>query len=97
MKLGKVIGRVVSTQKIECFVGLKLLLVQPLDENLKESGDAIVAMDTVQAGQGDTIYYEASKEAGQSLPNGNWFHPGDTAIIAIVDHIDRVEREGGGE
>ena len=42
MKLGKVIGRVVSTIKVESFEGLKLLLVQPVDENLKNTGDAIV-------------------------------------------------------
>ena len=35
MKLGRVIGRVVCTQKMECFDGLKLLLVQPVDENGK--------------------------------------------------------------
>ncbi len=32
MKLGRVIGTVICTQKMECFEGLKLLLVQPVDE-----------------------------------------------------------------
>ena len=95
MKLGRVIGRVVSTQKLDCFEGIKLLLVQPLDEHLAASGTPLVAMDTVQAGQGDTIYYEASKEAGQALTSGQWFHPGDTAVIAIIDEIDGVEKKGG--
>ncbi|KKL08849.1 hypothetical protein LCGC14_2571770, partial [marine sediment metagenome] len=43
MKLGKVIGNVVCTQKVDSFQGIKLLLLQPLDENLKEIGDAVVA------------------------------------------------------
>jgi microcompartment protein CcmK/EutM len=51
MKLGKVIGRVVSTKKLPCFDGLKLLLVQPLDYARKEAGPAIVAWDTVKAGE----------------------------------------------
>ncbi|MCK5767020.1 MAG: EutN/CcmL family microcompartment protein, partial [Candidatus Atribacteria bacterium] len=38
MKLGKVIGNVVCTQKIDSFEGLKLLLVQPLNEKLEEIG-----------------------------------------------------------
>ena len=40
MKLGRVIGRVVCTQKMERFEGLKLLLVQPVDENSKEAAKA---------------------------------------------------------
>ena len=38
MKLGRVIGRVVCTRKMECFEGLKLLLVQPVDEKGKDAG-----------------------------------------------------------
>jgi ethanolamine utilization protein EutN len=86
MKLGKVIGRVVCTKKLECFEGLKLLLVQPIDEHHQEKGGAIVAFDTVQAGEGDIVFYETSKEAGWTLRE--WFMPGDAAIIGIVDQID---------
>jgi ethanolamine utilization protein EutN len=88
MKLGRVIGRVVSTQKMDCFDGLKLLLVQPLDENNKEAGAAIVAFDTVKAGEGDLVFFEAGKEAAQANPNG-WFNPADAAIIGIVDAVNR--------
>jgi ethanolamine utilization protein EutN len=83
MKLGKVIGRVVSTQKVESFEGLKLLLVQPLDENLENSGDPIIAADTIQAGEGNLIYYETSKEAGRVLET--LMNPCDAAIMGIVD------------
>ncbi len=88
MKLGRVIGRVVSTQKMDCFDGLKLLLVQPLDENKKEAGAAIVAFDTVKAGEGDLVFFESGKEAAQANPNG-WFNPADAAIIGIVDAVNR--------
>ena len=86
MKLGKVIGRVVCTQKLECLDGLKLLLVQPIDEHQQKQGTPIVAFDVVQAGEGDTIFYETSKEAGWAL--SEWFMPGDAAIIGIIDQID---------
>ena len=76
----------VCTKKLECFDGLKLLLVQPLDEYQQVKGDALVAVDTVQAGENDIIFYETSKEAGWTLPE--WFTPADAAIIGIVDHID---------
>jgi ethanolamine utilization protein EutN len=86
MKLGKVIGRVVCTQKLEYFDGLKLLLVQPLDEYQQEKGDPLVAVDTVQAGENDVIFYETSKEAAGALPE--WFTPVAAAIIGIIDHLD---------
>ena len=35
MKIGKVIGTVVSTRKLEAFRGVKFLILQPLDENLE--------------------------------------------------------------
>ena len=66
MKLGRVIGRVVCTQKMECFDGLKLLLVQPVDENGKEAGGALVAFDGARAGEGDLVFFEAGKEAAQA-------------------------------
>ncbi len=87
MKLGRVIGTVVSTQKLESLEGLKLLLVQPLDETGKEAGAAIVAFDVARAGEGDLIFYEAGKEAAQANPNG-WFNPADAAIIGIVDAVN---------
>ena len=86
MKVGKVIGRVVCTKKLECFEGLKLLLVQPIDEHQQETGDTLVAFDTVQAGEGDMVMYETSKEAGWALRE--WFTPADAAIIGIIDHLN---------
>ncbi len=86
MKLGHVIGRVVCTKKLEQFEGLKLLLVQPIDEYRQKQGDPLVAFDTVQAGEGDTVMYETSKEAGWTLRE--WYTPADAAIIGIIDAMD---------
>ncbi|PIE34200.1 ethanolamine utilization protein EutN [candidate division KSB3 bacterium] len=88
MKLGKVIGRVVCTQKLEVLDGLKLLLVQPIDEQQHKTGDPIVAFDAAQAGEGDLIFYETSKEAGWALRE--WFTPADAAILGVIDHLDTI-------
>ena len=85
MKLGKVIGRVVSTKKVDSFEGLKLLLVQPVDENLENTGDPIVVADTIQAGTGNLIYYETSKEASRVLET--LMNPCDAAIMGIIDDM----------
>lgn len=91
MKLGKVTGRVVSTHKIPSLEGLKLLLVQPLDQDLKEAGSVLVAFDTARAGEGDLVLLESGKEAAQANPNG-WFNPADAAILGVVDEVDRGVR-----
>ncbi len=90
MKLGRVVGRVVSTKKLESLEGVKLLLVQPLNEKREAVGDPIVATDRMQAGEGDIVCYEGGKEAAQTLPN--WFNPADAAVIGIVDAVDAGRR-----
>jgi ethanolamine utilization protein EutN len=86
MKLGKITGRVVCTKKVESFEGIKLMLVQPLNEQLEKTGDPIVAFDTIQAGVGDLVYFETSKEAGRVLVNT--MNPCDAAIVGIVDNVN---------
>jgi ethanolamine utilization protein EutN len=83
MKLGKVKGRVVSTKKIPELEGERLLLVQPVDEKYNDIGIPLVATDKVRANEGNTIFFESGKEAGQTLDN--WFNPVDASIIGIVD------------
>ena len=88
MKLGRVVGRVVSERKHESMAGLKLLLVQPIDETFKDAGSAIVAFDLARAGEGDIVIFESGKEAAQANPNG-WFNPLDAAILGVVDEVNR--------
>ena len=90
MKLGRIIGSVVCTRKVESFEGIKLLLVQPLTEKLEDSGQPLVACDTVQAGEGDTVFYEGGREAALGL--ADWFNPSDSTIMGIVDHVDAEEK-----
>jgi ethanolamine utilization protein EutN len=91
VKLGRVIGRVVATRKHGSLEGLALLLVQPVDECFEPAGPALVAFDTVRAGEGDTVFFESGKEAAQANPNG-WFSPADAAVIGVVDAVDRGGR-----
>ncbi len=89
MKLGKVIGTVVCSRKEISLEGVKLLLLQPLDEKLKNSGNPITACDTVQAGIGDIVMFEGGREAALALDN--WFNPSDATIMGIVDRVEREE------
>ena len=89
MILGKVIGRVVATQKTPGLEGQKMLIVQPMDEHQKDRGTPVVAVDTVMAGLGDPVYMVLSREAALALEP--WFVPVDHAIVGIVDSIDLME------
>jgi ethanolamine utilization protein EutN len=87
MKFARVHGTVVATRKTEGLEGVKLLVVQPLDEDLKPVGRPQIAADaTAQAGPGDLVFIVASREATQALPVT--FVPVDLAISGIVDEVD---------
>ncbi|MCC6808470.1 MAG: EutN/CcmL family microcompartment protein [Deltaproteobacteria bacterium] len=85
MYFGKVLGSVVASQKVKDLDGIKLLLVQPLDHELKPTRDPEVACDTVQAGPGDIVYLVGSREASLALPKT--FVPVDAAVVGIIDHM----------
>lgn len=87
MKLGRVRGSVVATIKDPNMEGMRLLVVQPLDEDRRDSGSCVVAADAVaQAGPGDLVYVVASREAAEAMSPR--FVPVDHAIVGIVDSVD---------
>jgi ethanolamine utilization protein EutN len=86
MNFGRVIGNLVATQKADGLTGVKFLLVQPLDDQLKPNGEPYVAADaTQQAGIGELVFVVASREAALAMPDS--FAPIDRAIVGIVDDV----------
>ena len=83
MQLGRVIGDVVATIKDPNFDSIKLLLVQPIGADGKDAGRALVAVDSVGAGVGETIFFVRGKEA--SFPWHPTEVPADAGIVGIVD------------
>jgi microcompartment protein CcmK/EutM len=88
MQLARVIGTVVSTIKNESLHGRKLLIVQTLDRHLNESGNPMVAVDSVGAGVGELVFWCRGKEA--SFPFKREDTPTDCTIIGIVDSEKHV-------
>lgn len=80
-----------STQKVKSFEGLKLVLVQPLNEKLDPAGDALVVVDTLQSNVGQIVYFETSKEAGRVIERE--MNPCDAAVMGIVDNINITENK----
>jgi ethanolamine utilization protein EutN len=92
MKLGKVIGNVVCNQKVESLRGIKLLLVQPINEYYQDIDEPLVACDAVQAGLNDIVFFEGGREAALGLKN--WFNPSDSTIMGIVDQVNTDTNKG---
>jgi microcompartment protein CcmK/EutM len=92
MYLGRVVGRVWSTVKDGRMTGLRLLLIQPLTPELKNTGKQLVCADSTGAGAGELIYWVRGKEASFPFPEEP---PLDTTVVGIVDevHVKRAAPE----
>ena len=86
MWLGKVVGTVVAPTKNETLVGCKLLVVQPLNLDGMNSISLQVAIDTIGAGNGDTVLITTGSSARHIMSNDNSVI--DAAIVGIVENID---------
>jgi ethanolamine utilization protein EutN len=87
MILGKVIGNVVSTIKLPVYQGYKILIVQPVNNKEEPQGEIILALDTVQAGVGDTVLVVDEGNSSRLIMN-NSTAPVRTMIVGIVDAIE---------
>ena len=87
MQIGRVVGTVVATQKNRKLEGAKLLLVQPITLEGQARGTAVLAIDSVGAGVGETVLLVIEgKAAGDAL--GKKAAAVDAAIIGIVDTVE---------
>jgi microcompartment protein CcmK/EutM len=85
MLLARVTGTVVATRKDERLVSNKLLVVRPVDPSGKAEGSALVAVDTVDAGVGETVLVVSGSSA--RMATGMKDCPVDAVIVGIVDEV----------
>lgn len=85
MQIAKVRGTVVSTQKDPTLRGVKLLLLQLIDEEGRTLPEYEVAADNIGAGVDEWVLISRGSAARQVL--GNEQRPLDTVVVAIIDTI----------
>ena len=90
MRLGKVLGTVVASQKQGKLSGLKLLLIQDLDHEGQSLESSQVAADTTGAGVGETVLYILGSSARYTALTND--APVDAIVVGIVDAIDLGDR-----
>ncbi len=75
----------VATVKDAALLGQRLLIVQPVTPDLKETGKRIVVLDAVGVGAGELIYWCRGKES--SFPFLPEEVPADNTIVGVVDEL----------
>lgn len=90
MVLAKIIGTIVSTQKNQNLREHKILIAQPIDLLGKFIGRDILAIDTVDAGVGDTVLVMAEGNSARQVLKDDKI-PVHSVVVAVVDGIDVVE------
>jgi microcompartment protein CcmK/EutM len=87
MLLGKIVGTAIATIKTPGLKGVKLLVVELLDNNLAPFGNRQIAADGVQqAGLNDIVFLVRAREAALTL--AETFVPVDLAVVGVVDKVD---------
>ncbi len=87
MILAKIIGNVVSTAKVADYESRKILIVQPVDPSGVAKGQSFLAIDTVQAGMGDTVLILEEGGSARMILNEPETFTIKAVIAGIVDHI----------
>lgn len=86
MKLGRIVGSVVSTRKDPSLSSLKLLVVENLTTTLEREGGYVIAVDSVGAGASEVVLYATGSSARLTAVTRD--RPVDAVIMAIVDSFD---------
>lgn len=90
MLIARVIGDITATHKHMSHEGQKLLLVQPLELDQKTPrGDAVIAVDAVDAGQGEIVLLVTEGFSAMTSV-GRPDSPIDLAVIGVIDRVDLI-------
>ncbi|MBE0663048.1 MAG: EutN/CcmL family microcompartment protein [Bacteroidales bacterium] len=89
MIIGRVIGNVVSTVKAKGYESRKILIVQPIDPTGQSIGKSFLAIDTVQAGFGDTVITIDEGNSARIALKEPEAYTIKLVVAGIVDHINK--------
>ena len=87
MKLARVLGTVVATEKHRAFMGRKILVVQPVDETGAPLGPSSLAVDHASsAGQGDLVLVISEGESTRQVLDDP-HAPIRSLVVGVVDEV----------
>ena len=87
MLIAKVTGVVVASQKNKHLEGNRLLIIQPLNKELKPEGSSMMAVDPGYAGFGETVLVIDEGNSARQVFN-NPEIPVRTFVAGVIDSVD---------
>jgi ethanolamine utilization protein EutN len=92
MRLGRVIGNVVSVVKHEKLAAIKLIVVEPIDEEGKAKGPPHIMADYLNAADGNIVFWI---EDGSTICKwvGMRSIPLRGCVVGIVDQVDMHQKK----
>lgn len=93
MILARVLGNVVATQKNSRYQDARIMLVQPINPDGAPRGVSMLALDSVDAGEGDIVIVVQEGWSASTAATGEAGAAIDSAIIGVVDSIEQDNEE----
>jgi ethanolamine utilization protein EutN len=93
MILARVLGNVVATQKNERYANARVMLCQPVTPEGEEWGATLLALNSVDAGEGDLVLVVQEGWSASTAATGEQGAAIDSAIVGVVDRVDLLEEE----
>ena len=90
MLLGRVIGDVVATQKNSRYEGARIMVVQPINPDGTPRGATMLALDSVDSGEGDIVIVVQEGWGASTAATGEPGAAIDSAIVGVVDFIEET-------
>jgi ethanolamine utilization protein EutN len=88
MLLARVIGNVVATQKNSRYGTARIMLVQPINPDGTARGATLLALDSVDSGEGDVVIVVQEGWSASTASTGEAGAAIDSAIVGVVDYIE---------
>jgi ethanolamine utilization protein EutN len=93
MILARVLGNIVATQKNRRYESARVMLCQQVTPEGDETGNTVLALDSVDAGVGDTVLIVQEGWGASTAATGEPGAAIDSASVGVVDRVDLLAGE----
>jgi len=91
MILARVVGNIVATQKNRRYQNARVMLCQQITPEGEDTSDSTFALDSVDAGIGDTVLIVQEGWGASTAATGKAGAAIDSAIVGVIDTVDVVQ------
>ena len=93
MILARVIGNIVASTKNQRYDNASIMLCQQVTPEGDETAMTVLALNTVDAGVGDTVLIVQEGWGASTASTGRAGAAIDSAIVGVVDYVDLLKDE----